>query len=206
MGAMRLTHPVQLATLPMLAAAAGGIVTEVIALRLLYRRQNDDLNMQGAFWHIAQTFVGSLIIVVSALVVRYTGFLAIDPLLGMAFGLVLFWVSWKILRETLHILLQGTPRDLDLPAVLSAMSAVPGVVGVHHVHAWTLTSGRAMFSAHVRVADMARDGDSVLQAVSALLRERFRVYFSTIQVETHCTLESEPAAAIDAVRAAPPGR
>jgi len=83
---MRLMEPIELATTPMLLAAFGGIVTELIAIRLLYARQKDNLNMQGAFWHILQTFVGSFIIIISALVIRFTGFPAIDPLLGMAFG------------------------------------------------------------------------------------------------------------------------
>src|SRR3546814_17593274 len=85
-GAMRLMEPIDLATTPMLLAAAGGIATELVALWLLYNRQKGNLNMQGAFWHIVQTFVGSFIIIVSALVIRFTDSLPIDPLLGMAFG------------------------------------------------------------------------------------------------------------------------
>src|SRR5699024_9128109 len=97
MGAMRLADPVELPTTVMLWVAAGGILTEVIAFWLLYQRQQSKLNLKGAFWHILQTFVGSLIIIVSAVVIRLTEFLAIDPLLGMAFGLVLLWASWTIL-------------------------------------------------------------------------------------------------------------
>ena len=93
MGAMRLMEPIELATTPMLIAAAGGIATELVALWLLYERQKDNLNMRGAYWHILQTFVGSFLIIISALVIRFTGFLAVDPLLGMAFGLVLLWAS-----------------------------------------------------------------------------------------------------------------
>lgn len=89
MGAMRLMEPIELPTGVMLYAAFGGILLELIAFWLLYERQKGNLNMKGAYWHIIQTFVGSLIIIVSALVIRFTGFLAIDPVLGMAFGLVL---------------------------------------------------------------------------------------------------------------------
>lgn len=110
MGATRLQDPIELETTPMLLAASGGIVTEVISFWLLYRRQKGNLNMKGAFWHILQTFVGSLIVVVSALVIRFTGFLEIDPLLGILFGFVLFWASWRIMSASLRILLQSTPR------------------------------------------------------------------------------------------------
>jgi cobalt-zinc-cadmium efflux system protein len=197
MGAMRLMHPIELPTGIMLWAAAGGIVTELIAVRLLYARQKGNLNLQGAFWHIMQTFVGSAIIIVSALVIRFTGFLAIDPLLGMAFGFVLFWASWGILRQSLHILLQGTPGDLDLNAAVRAIEDIDGVTDVHHVHAWSLTSGRNIFSGHVCVRDFARDGARVLQAAHDLLKQRFGIYFSTIQIEKKCLEGEEDAASID---------
>lgn len=202
MGWMRLRMPMELATGPMLWTAAGGIVTELASFWLLYRRQKEDLNIRGAYWHIVQTFVGSLIIVVSALVIRFTGFLQIDPLLGMLFGLVLFWASWRIIRDSLYILLQGTPRNLDLDAVVGAIRGIEGVTDVHHVHAWSLTTDRNIFSGHVQVADF-RDGERVLQIAHDLLRDRFGIYFSTIQVEPRCPdYEEGEAAEIDILRAA----
>lgn len=196
MGAMRLMEPIELATTPMLIAAAGGIATELVALWLLYERQKDNLNMRGAYWHILQTFVGSFLIIISALVIRFTGFLAIDPLLGMAFGVVLLWASWGILKESLHILLQGTPEDVDLDAAISAIGGLDGVIDVHHVHAWSLTSGLNIFSSHVRVQD-ASTGQHILTEVSNLLRDRFNIYFSTIQIEELCLSGEDRAAAID---------
>ena len=193
MGAMRLREPIDLPTTPMLIAAAGGIATELVALWLLYERQKADLNLRGAYWHILQTFVGSFLIIVSALVIRFTGFLAIDPLLGMAFGVVLLWASWGITKDALHILLQGTPQDLDLHAAIAAIRELEGVTDVHHVHAWSLTSGVNVFSSHVRVRSMA-EGDRVLREVSGLLRERFQIYFSTTQIEDRCLATEEGAA------------
>lgn len=200
MGAMRLMDPIDLATTPMLLVAFGGIAIELIAIRLLYARQKGNLNLQGAFWHILQTFVGSFIIIISALVIRFTGFLAIDPLLGMAFGLVLFWASWKILRDSLSILLEATPKDLDLDAVLEAIRETDGVTDVHHVHAWSLTSGRNVFSAHVCVRNLAREGVRVQRAVHDLLKNRFRIYFSTVQIEEQCLEGEEGAEEIDITR------
>lgn len=196
MGAMRLAEPIHLPTMPMLAAAAGGIMVELIALRLLYRRQKANLNMKGAFWHVMQTFVGSLLIIISAVVIRFTGFLAIDPLLGMAFGLVLLWASWSIIRDSLHILLQGTPHDLDIEAAIAAIRDVPGVTDVHHVHAWSLTSGINLFSSHVCVRSWA-EGEQVIKAVNRLLREQFGIFFSTTQIELRCLSGDEGAEAID---------
>jgi cobalt-zinc-cadmium efflux system protein len=200
MGAMRLQDPMELPTGVMLWTAAGGIVTELISFRLLYRRQKDNLNLKGALWHILQTFVGSLIIVVSALVIRFTGFLAIDPLLGMAFGLVLFWASWSILRSALRVLLQSTPEGFDLEAAIGALRSIEGVTDVHHVHAWSLTSGRNLMSGHLCVRSIAADGTRVLQEASERLKRQFGVYFSTLQVEEECLADETGAQAIDVTR------
>lgn len=202
MGAMRLRHPIHLPTGPMLWAAGGGLVTELIALRLLFGGQKGDLNVRGAFWHIVQTFVGSFIIVVSALVIRFTGWTPIDPLLGMAFGVVLFWASWRIIRDALHILLQGTPADLDLHAMVEAMRNVAGVVDVHHVHAWSLTSGRNIVSAHVCVAAL-EESPRVQRELHRLLKDRFGIYFETLQLETDCPAFGDEPPEIDVLRRDP---
>jgi cobalt-zinc-cadmium efflux system protein len=183
MGAMRLSDPMDLPTNVMLLAAGGGIITEIISFWLLYERQKENLNIRGAFWHILQTFVGSLIIIVSALVIRFTGFLEIDPLLGMAFGVVLFWASWSIIKSALQVLLQSTPDDLDLEAAIQDLRSIDGVQSVHHVHAWSLTSGQNLFSGHIRVQSVANDGERVLREASERLKQRFNIYFSTLQIE-----------------------
>ncbi len=193
MGAMRMGAPIELATTPMLIAAVGGLVTELISIFLLYRQQSGDLNVRGAFWHIIQTFVGSLLIIVSALTIRFTGFLLIDPLLGTAFGFVLLWASWGIMRDAVYILMEGRPRDIDLEAVMKRLGGLDGVADLHHVHAWTLTSGRHVFSAHLRLkseGDHRPSSGDVLEAGHDILRQEFGFYFSTLQIEDHCLDES----------------
>ncbi|MCF6302916.1 MAG: cation diffusion facilitator family transporter [Devosiaceae bacterium] len=185
MGIMRLGNPLELPTGPMLWAAAGGLVTEVISLYLLTREKTDDLNMRGAFWHVMQTFVGSVLIIIAALVIEFTGFLAIDPILGTAFGFVLLWASWGIIRDAMHLLMEGTPDDVQLPHVIAALSQIKGVSDVHHVHAWALTSGRYVFSTHLLLDKKTRiKTDTVLKAAHKLLKEDFGFYFATVQVET----------------------
>jgi cobalt-zinc-cadmium efflux system protein len=195
MGAMRLRHPIELPTTPMLIAAAGGLVTELISLRLLYGGQKGDLNLRGAFWHVMQTFVGSLLIIVAAGVIYFTGFLAIDPLLGMVFGVVLLLASWGIVRDSLAILMEGAPKGVDLKEIADALDKLPGVTGVHHLHAWTLTSNKNVFSAHVRT-DKPNRAEALLTEAHDLLRNRFGFYFSTIQIETKC-LDEDHAKDLD---------
>jgi cobalt-zinc-cadmium efflux system protein len=185
MGAMRLQHPINLPTTPLLAAAAGGIITELIALRLPYAGQKGDLNLRGAFWHVMQTFVGSILIIITAAVIYFTGFLAIDPILGMTFGVVLLAASWGIIREALSVLMEGAPKGINLSEVASALATLDGVNDVHHLHAWSLTSGKAVFSAHLATEKRAK-APSILKHAHQLLRERFGFYFSTLQVEIDC--------------------
>jgi cobalt-zinc-cadmium efflux system protein len=195
MGVRRLLNPADLNTSLMLMAAVGGIITELISLRVLFKGQKDNLNMRGAYWHVIQTFVGSLLIVVAAVVVSFTDFVAIDPILGIAFGFVLVWASLGITRDSIRVLMETVPTDVDLAAVISGLQEIGGVRDTHHVHAWALTTGRNLFSAHIRVGD-AVDPFQVLAEARSMLSERFGFYFSTVQIETECQ-ENDPASAID---------
>lgn len=195
MGYMRLQNPIDLPTMPMFLAAAGGIFTEIISLRLLYAGQKGDLNMKGAFWHVMQTFVGSILIIITALVIELTGFLAIDPILGMAFGVVLLYASWGIMRDAIKILMEGAPSDINLKQVVERLEALPNVNDIHHVHAWTLTSNKHVFSAHLRAADETVAAE-VLKEAHGLLRNAFGFHLSTIQIETAC-LDEDHAKELD---------
>lgn len=190
MAAMRLSDPIDLPTTPLLIAAAGGLFTEFISLALLWKQSKDDLNTRGALWHIIQTFVGSLLIIVTALVIEFTGFLLIDPILGMAFGVVLIWASWGILRDAMRLLMEGTPDGVDLPDVDLTLELIPGVQDVHHLHAWALTSGRNVVSVHMRIEEGA-DAEKILETAHALLKSQFGFFFATIQIETTCLDESD---------------
>lgn len=197
MGTMRLGSPIALPTGPMLIAAAGGLVTEFISIYLLYRQQGHDLNIRGAFWHILQTFVGSVIIIVAALTIEFTGFLAIDPILGILFGFVLLWASWGIMRDAVHLLMEGTPTNVDLDRVVAKLRDIEHVGDVHHVHAWALTSNRHVFSAHVRIAPEHLGHSAAIQTrVHNILQDDFQFFFSTVQIETTC-LDERASRAID---------
>jgi len=195
MGVKRMFQPVELQYGLMLAAAAGGLFTEIISLAVLMKGSRENLNMRGAFWHVMQTFVGSLIIIVAAVVVYFTGFTLIDPILGTAFGLVLIWASWGITRDALRLLMETVPTDVDLDAVEQALSAVENVETLHHIHAWALTSGRNLFSAHIGIKDGA-DAEIVRRAADVILRKSFKFYFTTLQVETS-SAHSDPATEIN---------
>ena len=144
-----------------------------------------------AFWHVMQTFVGSLIVIIAAVVIYFTGFLAIDPLLGMAFGAVLVYASIGIIRDSFRILLEKVPKNIDLEQVKTWLQKIPGVQGIHHMHAWTITSGVNIFSTHIHTDDLTKTQD-ILRESTKILKERFDFYFSTVQIEKECLEMDEP--------------
>ncbi len=198
MGVMRLGSPIDLPTTPMFIVAAVGILTEVWLIALMYRDQKHDVNTRGAYWHVVQTFLGSLGIIVAALVIHFTGFLLIDPILGIAFGFLVLVAGWGVLRDSVTILMQNTPKGTDMTELCRRLRSIDGVREVHHPHAWTLTSGRHIFSAHLRVDDdLGSDAQMrLLEIAEELLSEEFGVYFSTLQLETE-DREEPGARAID---------
>jgi cobalt-zinc-cadmium efflux system protein len=191
MGYMRLEHPMHVPAGPMLLAAIGGLVTEFIAIKLLYGGQKGDLNLKGAFWHVLQTLVGSLIIIIAAIVIYFTGFLAIDPLLGMAFGGVLIYASIGIVKDSLKILLETVPKDVDLEQVKNSLKAITHVKDIHHMHAWTITSGVNIFSTHIKTDDSSKVQDILVESLK-ILKEKYDFYFSTVQIENECLETNEP--------------
>lgn len=195
MGYQRLMSPIEVPAGPMLLAAGGGLITEIIALKLLYGSDKDNLNMKGAIWHVVQTFVGSIIIIVAAVVIYFTNFYQIDPILGMLFGLVLFWASWGIIKEATTILLQTVPKDLDLQEMITAIESFEEVQDVHHCHAWALTTGKNIVSMHVRVHDLAIQ-KVLIENIHHVLKEKYSIYFSTIQIEIECP-EGDAASEIE---------
>lgn len=195
MGVNRLQQSIELPTGIMFLSAAGGLITEFISMGVMWKSIKGNLNMKGAFWHVVQTFVGSLLIIVAALVIKLTGWTPIDPILGMLFGLVLFWASWGIIRDSLDILLEATPEDVDVDDVMTELQKIDGVKDVHHIHAWSLTSGKNLFMAHVRIGENTAH-ETVLDKSYNLLKARFGFYFTTLQVEKTCRV-SEGASFID---------
>lgn len=121
----------------------------------------------------------------TALVIQFTGFLQIDPILGAAFGVVLLWASIGVIREAVHILMEGTPTDKNLDAVIDDLQGQDGVLDVHHVHAWTLTSGKHAFSAHLRHANPA-DAARILERAYNRLTHDYGFHMVTLQLETKC--------------------
>jgi len=182
MGYTRLGQEFELPTNIMFLAAAGGLIIETISFKLIYQSQKSNMNMKGAYWHIMQTFVGSILIIVAAVVIMLTGYTPIDAILGMAFGLVLLWASYKIIKDALDIFMQAVPKDIDIGEIRASILEIPGVKGVMHIHAWVLTSSQNIFSAHIQI-DNHETAEMILRQAEKMLRTKYGFYFSTLQLE-----------------------
>ncbi|MCF6301125.1 MAG: cation diffusion facilitator family transporter, partial [Proteobacteria bacterium] len=141
MGYSRLQQSIEIPTNIMFISAIGGLITEFISMAVMWKGQKNNLNMKGAFWHVIQTFVGSIIIIIAAVVIKLTGWYPIDPILGMLFGLVLFAASIGIIKQSFNIMLDSAPKDINVDDIISDLKQIETVQNVDHVHAWALTSG-----------------------------------------------------------------
>lgn len=178
-------HEVQSAV--MLAVAVVGAAANVVALLLLRDGRRESLNVRGAYLEVLGDLLGSVAVVVAAVVVLATGWTRADVLASAAIGLFILPRAWALLRDVLDVLLESTPRGIDLDRVRRHMKRVPGVVDVHDLHAWTITSGVPALSAHVVVDEeciaRGRSGE-VLDALGECLGEHFDT--------AHCTFQLEP--------------
>ena len=179
----RLQEPTEIQSLGMLLVAAVGFAVNLISMRLLRSGSKTSLNLKGAYLEVWADLLGSAGVIAAALVIRFTGWGWVDPLVGAAIGLWVLPRTWILLREALNILLEGVPQGLDLDAIEQAMLATPGVSGVHDLHVWGLTSGRHALTAHIEVAPDLPRQERLEEAIGRMLQERFDITHSTVQME-----------------------
>ncbi|MCL6735751.1 cation diffusion facilitator family transporter [Streptomyces neyagawaensis] len=164
-----------------------GLVANMISLTLLMRGQKESLNVRGAFLEVAADALGSLAVIVSAVVILLTGWQAADPIASLIIGVMIVPRTVKLLRETLDVLLEAAPKNVDMAEVRAHILALPGVEDVHDLHAWTITSGMPVLSAHVVVGSDTLDAignEKMLHELQGCIGDHFDV--------EHCTFQLEP--------------
>jgi cobalt-zinc-cadmium efflux system protein len=170
-------------TIMLVVAALGLVVNGSIMLGLRGERSRD-INVRSAWAHMLGDALGSVGIIIGALVIRQTGWARVDPALSALIGLLIVWTAWDIIKESLNILLEGLPRGLNLNAVMEAMREIEDVLDVHDVHIWSLGSTTRALSCHVLIQDVPpSSSDSILQRLNAMLEVRFQIHHTTVQFE-----------------------
>ena len=186
----RWRQPVEILGGPMLAIAAGGLAVNLAGLAILNTGRKHSLNVRGAWLHVAGDALGSVGAMTAGALIWAFGWNWVDPLTSVVIGLIVIYSSWTLLRDALHVLMEGAPAHIDVSEVRRGLEEIPGVSDVHDLHIWTITSGMVSLSGHV----VAREGigsSKLLRDVSDLLAKRFQIEHTTIQIEPADFEESE---------------
>ena len=179
----RLWEPPEVASGLMLDVAVIGLIANAVSLHLLRGAQGHSLTMRGAYLEVMGDLAGSIAVIVAAVVIVLTGLTQADAIASAVIGLLILPRTWRLLREALDVLLEATPKGIDLDDVRAHILEAPGVADVHDLHAWTITSGMNVVSAHVVLEEGAKTGD-ILDHLGMCLSDDFDVKHSTFQLET----------------------
>ncbi len=178
----RLQNPPEVMSQPMLIVAIMGFVVNLIGMWLLADASGKSLNIKGAYLEVLSDMLSSLGVIAASVIMLTTGWYLADPLISFGIGLFILPRTWSLLRQAVHILMEGTPAHINLKSVEEAMKRVKGVKAVHDLHVWTITSGVDTMSGHVTVEDLAQ-GDRILAELQSVLKEQFKIEHTTIQLE-----------------------
>ncbi|MGH8905334.1 MAG: cation diffusion facilitator family transporter [Egibacteraceae bacterium] len=180
--AARFRHPPEVLGLPMLVVAVVGLAANLVSFALLRQGAKESLNVQGAYQEVVADSLGSVGVIVAAVILAVTGWPYADPVIGAAIGLFVLPRAWRLGRQAVRILIQAAPPHLPLDDLRADLACLEGVVDVHDLHAWTLTSDMEVVSAHLMIRAGA-DAHGVLDRARHLLGERYGVAHATLQVE-----------------------
>lgn len=163
--------------------AIGGLVVNALSAFVLHSASRENLNMRGAFLHVMGDALGSVGAIIAGVLIWQWGWVLADPLISIAMCLLIIFSSWQLIRESVNILLEGTPSHINIRAVVEAMHMVPGVTDVHDLHVWTISSGMEALSAHVTI-EPGVTHRTALEALQEQLRSGFNIGHVTIQIES----------------------
>lgn len=178
----RFLAPQEVKSIPMLVVAATGLLANLVTARLLYHSRRASLNLRGAFLHVLGDTLGSAGAVLAGVLMTVRQWYLADPIVSTIVGGLILYSSWELVTESVDVLLEGTPRHLKVTRLLSDLGAVQGVVSVHDLHVWSITSATTAMSCHV-VLRQDVDAGTTLAELSRLMREKYRIEHTTIQIE-----------------------
>jgi cobalt-zinc-cadmium efflux system protein len=181
---LRMINPQRVEGMLMLIVAVIGLAANIIGAVVLMKHSHSNLNIRGAYLHIIGDAFSSVGVVVGGVIILYTGWYLIDPILSILISFVIIYGAWALVKESVSILLESVPSHIDIETVATAISKVRGVREAYHIHVWTITSGVHAMSAHVLIDDqpVSRSSD-LINDIRTLLAEKFKILHSTIQLE-----------------------
>jgi len=188
----RFLDPPEIIGGPMLVVAIIGLGVNLISMKMLSAGSTESLNIKGAYFEVLADMLGSLGVIVAAVVVLLTGWKMVDPLIGAGIGLLIVPRTWGLLKQAIHILMEGTPSEIDMALLERRLLEIPGVTGVRDLHVWTITSGADAMSGHLVVSNMATAREVLVTAREAMQTD-FSLTHVTIQIEDVAIRNAEDA-------------
>ena len=168
----------------MMAVGVGGLIVNIIAAWILHASSEHSLNVEGALQHVIADLLGSVGVIISGILILTLDWTVSDPIISMVIALLIVLGSWRLVADVIHVLLEGTPKRIDVYRLCSDIEDVEGVTIIHDVHIWTITSGTEAFTAHVLVEPVYRDElDRMLEQIKDITHNRYGIAHVTIQVE-----------------------
>ena len=178
----RLTAPPEIRSGLMMTIAAIGLAANVVVGALLFRGRDRNLNIKGAFLHVLADALGSVAVLAAGLLIKITGSYVWDPVVSAGVCVLILWSSSRLVRDSFHVLMEGAPAHLDVATIREALAALPGIVEVHDLHVWTITSGFVSLSAHLKIP-RGQNIQETIQRAHAVVSSKFNIRHSTFQPE-----------------------
>lgn len=180
----RFAAPQPVKSLPMLLIATVGLIMNLLAAKSLHSHSHDDLNVKSAFLHVIGDAAASVAVIIGGIIMYYTGWYLLDVLLSAGIALLILTGAWRVLRDSAHIMMEGTPRGLDITDVATAIRATRGVHDLHHLNIWSVCSHITALSVHIEVEpEFSDQRHGLLHRLEHTLADRFHITHTTIQLE-----------------------
>ncbi|WP_395375369.1 cation diffusion facilitator family transporter [Marinicella sp. W31] len=178
----RILEPQSVLALPMLLIAIGGLFINILVFWILTRGDQQNLNLKGALIHVIGDLLGSVAAIIAAVIIYYTRWYIADPILSVVVALLITRSGWHVVKKSTHILLQGSPENIDCDRIKEQLLRITGVSDVYHIHVWSMTNDNPILTMHALI-DAETDSSSALQQIQSILADEFNISHSTVQIE-----------------------
>lgn len=184
----RLYQPPEISSMGMLVIAAIGLIVNIISMRLLMSGKEKSLNIKSAYLEVWSDMLGSIGVIIGAIIIRFTGWAFVDSIIAVLIGLWVLPRTWVLLKESINVLLEGVPEGLDLTQIKQACYKIQGVLDIHDLHVWAITSDKINLTAHV-IVDSQYNFEDIFANLRKLLKAQFNIEHTTLQYETKKCLD-----------------
>ncbi len=182
-GIERFVHPITVNTNQLIIIASFGLLVNIVIALLLFKNSKNNLNIRGALIHVIGDLFGSIGAIIAGLVMKYTGWLYADPLISVLIALLILFSSFALLRETFHLLMEGTPRHIKVEIVEKLILEDNDIINVHDLHIWSLSDSKIMLTGHIVIKEISKS-EIIIEKINKTLHEKFNINHSTLQIET----------------------